>query len=293
MEWAWYRSFGGTISYMTPELKRANRRIALRAWLLVLANAAVVCGVLIVDAAISASTRRQSGDTGGAFALLVLAGGFVVFIRILSSAAAKRTRNRSDAAAAARVGRVFGTPGGIRAAAHRFGSAQTEAGAVGEEATAVLLDLLLSIPGTSVFHGLQFPYDDNADVDHAVYRGNVVFLIDSKLHRSGTYQWSARRDRDEIVRTDSYGSGRTNAMHAAAEGYRQLLGKAIEVIPLVLMHGRGVSVRPANISAHGVHMATASNAMERIGNTLVATIGYAADNPAVAAALVRKFKAPQ
>lgn len=221
---------------------------------------------------------------------LVLIVGLVRFIRILTSASAQRRRNHCEAALAAKAGRVFGVPGSIRSEAARFGTAQVEAGAAGEETTAALLDLLLSIPGTAVFHGLQFPYDDRADVDHAVARGNVVFLIDSKLYRWGSYAWGGRRDQDQIVLTNGYGTPRRNSMHAAAEGYRSLLGSQIEVIPVVMIHGKGVTVGEPSISAHGVHMATAGHAMERIGNTLVATLGYWPENLAVRAALAAKVK---
>lgn len=81
-------------------------------------------------------------------------------------------------------------------------------------------------------------------------------------------------------------------MHAAAAGYRRLLGPQIEVIPLVLLHGKNVRVGYASLSAHGVHMATAAQAMERIGNTLAATLGRWPDNPAVHAALAGKLKPP-
>ncbi|WAH97537.1 hypothetical protein [Arthrobacter sp. MMS18-M83] len=42
-----------------------------------------------------------------------------------------------------------------------------------------MLELLLRIPGTAVYHGLRFPGHQDADVDHAVALGNVVYLLDS------------------------------------------------------------------------------------------------------------------
>ncbi|WP_433876206.1 nuclease-related domain-containing protein [Sinomonas atrocyanea] len=292
MQWAWYRNFGGGPNYVTPELRKANRAVVWRALLRVGGCLSAAVGALAALSLLAFVTGTSKSPGWAPLVLGALLVGFVWFVRILAAAARQREHNRGVAAAAAREGRAHGSPGGIRTAGSRFGAAQVQAGAVGEEATALLLDMLLSIPGTAVFHGLQFPYDGNADVDHAVARGNVVFLIDSKLYRWGTYQWDARRDRDVLVRTDGYGSPRPNAMHVAAEGYRRLLGRQVEVIPLVLIHGRGVAVGPSSISAHGVHLATAAQAMERIGNTLAATIGYWPDNPAVHAALVGKLKPP-
>ncbi|GHG58327.1 hypothetical protein GCM10012320_32000 [Sinomonas cellulolyticus] len=292
MDWSWYRNFGGGPNYVTAELRSANRMVAWRAALRSVGCVFILLGGLTAVSlvALATGTRTSSGWVSVIFGVLIFA--LVRFVRILAAAAGQRSGNREAAKSAARVGRVFGDPGGIRAAAPRFGAAQTEAGAVGEEATALLLDLVLSIPGTSVFHGMQFPYDDVADVDHAVARGNLVFLIDSKLYRWGTYEWHVRRDRDLIVRADGYGPPRHNAMHVAAEGYRRLLGAKTEVVPLVLIHGTNVAVGQRSISAHGVHMATADQAMERIGNALAATVGLWPDNPAVRAALIGKLKVP-
>jgi hypothetical protein len=99
-------------------------------------------------------------------------------------------------------------------------------------------------------------------------RDNVVFLIDSKLYRWGSYEWRSYGQKDLIVRSDGYGRGKANWMHVAAEGYRSLLGPAVELIPIVLIHGRKTSVGAASVSSHGVYMLTASRAMERIGDTL-------------------------
>ncbi|MGT2463609.1 nuclease-related domain-containing protein [Sinomonas atrocyanea] len=289
-QWAWYQSFGGGPSYVTPELRRENRASGWRALLRSLGCLFLVLGLLTAVPLVALLTGTRASSGWSPVILGVLIFGLVWFIRILAAAARQQEQNRKDAKAAARAGKAFGAPGGVRAAGARFGAAQVEAGAVGEEATALLLDLVLSIPGTAVFHGLQFPHDDAADVDHAVARGNVVFLIDSKLYRWGTYEWHVRRDRDLIVRADGYGSPRHNAMHAAAEGYRALLGPRIEVIPLVLVHGKNVRIGQSSVSSHGVHMATAGQAMERIGNTLAATVGSWPANPAVHAALEGKLK---
>lgn len=173
--------------------------------------------------------------------------------------------------------RTFGVPGNVRNAAHRFGYEAAEAGAKGEEATAALLELLLDIPGTAVFHGLRFPGNSEADVDHAISHGNVVFLLDSKPYRWGTYEWMPG-PRDLIARAGRYGSPRPNWMYLSAAGYRQLLGPDVEVIALVMIHGRNTSVGAMSLSPNGVHLATAANAMERIATTFATGLTFPQDN---------------
>jgi hypothetical protein len=177
------------------------------------------------------------------------------------------------------------------AAAEKFGRERVEAGVRGENRTAMLLELLLTIPGTTVYPGLKFPGNDDADVDHAVAFRNIVYLLDSKLYRWGDYEWKTVGERDLIVRSDGYGRGKPNWMHVAARGYQSLLGPQVEVIPMVLIHGRKAAVGQRSISSGGVHMLTARDAMERIGNTIsVAFETGKAVNPAVQEALVSKLK---
>ena len=289
MNWAWYRAFGGNHFTATPDVKRANRKIAMGAVLLMAADvlAVAVGNVCIYSLAVLTHT---SMTTWSLLTMLVFLTGIVVFIRIPIRASHAVRRNYAVAAKAVRDARVFGIPGSVRSAAARFGAGKAEAGAKGEESTAALLELLLGIPGTAVFHGLQFPGSSDADVDHAVSHGNTVFLLDSKLLRWGTYEWRSMGDRDLIVRSDGYGAPRSNAMHIAAAGYRYLLGPDVEVIPIVMIHGRNTSVGSNVLSAHGVHMATAEQAMERIGNTFAFALEFWQDNPSVRATLASKLK---
>lgn len=164
--------------------------------------------------------------------------------------------------------RIFGSPGGVLSAAGKFGQGRVEAGARGEGSTALLLELLLRIPGTTVYHGLQFPGNEAADVDHAVAFGNIVYLLDSKLYRWGQYEWKAPGTKDLIIRSDGYGHSTANWMHTAAAGYRSPLGAEVEVIPMVMIHGHRTSIGSSNLSSHGLHMLTAQDAMERIGDTI-------------------------
>lgn len=291
MNWAWYRAFGGGGFYVTPEVKDSNRKIVLATLALMAGD---VLAVAVGNACIYALAvlTRTSLSTWGLLTMLVFVTGFVAFIRIPIRGSRAVRGNYLAAAKAARDARVFGVPGGVRSAAARFGAGNVEAGAQGEESTAALLELLLGIPGTAVFHGLQFPGNTDADVDHAVSHGNTVFLLDSKLYRWGTYEWRSSGERDLIVRTDGYGASRSNRMHVAADGYRYLLGPQVEVIPLVMIHGRNTAIGSFSMSQHGVHMATADQAMERIGNTFAFAMEFWQDNPTVRAALASKLKAP-
>ncbi|GAB2736205.1 hypothetical protein ACX801_12755 [Arthrobacter bambusae] len=96
--------------------------------------------------------------------------------------------------------------------------------------------------------------------------------------------------RELIVRSDGYGRGKANWIHSAAAGYRSLLGPEVEVIPLVMIHGRNTSVGPSSISTHGVHMLAARDAIEPIGDTIAGSLGLWQDNPAVRSALLSKLK---
>ena len=187
--------------------------------------------------------------------------------------------------------RVFGTPGKVASAADKFGQDAVDAGVKGEENTAALLDLLLKIPGTTVYHGLRFPDSKNADVDHAVAHGSTVFLIDSKLYRWGEYEWQCTDNgSDKIVRTDGYGRGYKNSMDAAAEGYRRIMGPGVNVVPLVLMHGKKVSVGKNRVSCQSVMMLTANDAMRNIGDTISEQMPQWRDNPMVRSKLIGNLK---
>lgn len=77
--------------------------------------------------------------------------------------------------------KLFGTPGQVGNAIAEFGEARAQAGAKGEIWTAEMLEPLLRIPGTRIFHGMQWLGSDNADVDHIVVNGSKIALIDTKL----------------------------------------------------------------------------------------------------------------
>jgi hypothetical protein len=117
-----------------------------------------------------------------------------------------------------------------------------------------------------------------------------VFLIDSKLYRWGEYEWKSSNNSDEIARTDGYGRSRKNHMHAAAEGYKSILGPGVTVTPLVFLHGKNVRVAGSRTSSNGVTMATAQDAMQFIGDTFYVKMKTWNDNTSVEEKLVQNLK---
>lgn len=85
--------------------------------------------------------------------------------------------------------KLFGTPGQVGNAISEFGEARAQAGAKGEIWTAEMLEPLLRIPGTRIFHGMQWLGSDNADVDHIVVNGSKMALIDTKLWSGNSHRF--------------------------------------------------------------------------------------------------------
>lgn len=275
---------------VTPQYRATVRRL-FRKSLLQLVLVIVLVVVMMPAITLVAFVTRLSLYQLAPVTLAVLMAG-VTFSVVIVTKWVKGVRHaKADALRESLAGRVLGSPGTVLAAAEKYGRGRVEAGVRGEISTALLLALLLRIPGVTVYHGLQFPGNDAADVDHAVVFRNIVYLLDSKLYRWGQYEWRTDGEKDLIVRSDGYGRGRPNWMHVAARGYETLLGPQIEVVPMVLIHGRNVTVGPRSISSRGVHMVTASAAMERMGNTIHGVLEIGEDNPDVREALASKLKA--
>lgn len=209
------------------------------------------------------------------------------FKRRRSSTATKRTRNPGPVFPLPSM--IFGDPGGISKAAERYGVARVAAGAEGEKSTAKLLELLLAIPGTTVFHGLSFPGSRNADVDHAVVHGNQVILVDSKQFRDGLYSWAGNRS--AIVNSQNRREY-DNHMDAAREGYARLLGGEARVHSVVMIHGKAVFVGDSK-NCNGVLLATAHDAMDHIGTLVAADLdagGAGFDNSRIVGRLMMNLK---
>lgn len=241
-KWAWYREFGGLPS-MPLSTRRRNGRIARKAWfrcgaVLALAGAAVVVSVLLTVLGVIDPLVEL------AFGWLVLAVLPACLASLGATAVRARRRNMTAASRCARAERILGD-----ATPETAGMAR-------------LLESLLSIPGTDVFHSLRLRGATPAGADHAVVRGNTVFLLEAQ-----------RRP------------GSPCSLYSTADEFRALLGPDIEVIPLVLV--RPQSAGPcATITADGMHLATVGQALERIGDTLAYSFGDWRTRPDVRASLV-------
>lgn len=117
--------------------------------------------------------------------------------------------------------KVWGTAGDLSGATDKFGARNVTLGQAGELFTAELMEQILRIPGTRIFHGLQFPGSNNADVDHAIVNGNKVVFVDSKLWKAGDYSWNP--DGTIVRRNGSSSTEIKSNFHAAIMGYHQRL----------------------------------------------------------------------
>lgn len=129
-----------------------------------------------------------------------------------------------------------GVPGGWLASdeAHqKFGSAAS-VGMEGEIRTAQMLRRHFSgDPTVTVCHDLSVPGLDRANVDHAVTRGNVVVLVDSKQWKPGTY-WKVGRFVFRGLSHFSFAE-RTGAQ-IGVERWAAELGSKAQVSGLIVVH---------------------------------------------------------
>jgi hypothetical protein len=138
--------------------------------------------------------------------------------------------------------RTWGIAGNLSDATEVFGAQAVALGSAGEKFTAELMDQLLRIPGTRVFHGLQYPGSENADVDHAIVNGNKIVFVDSKLWKAGDYswQWDGVIQRKNGTETTPIN---TTFHHAVQSFYRKMAG--VEIRSNILIHS--ASGKPVNI----------------------------------------------
>lgn len=183
-------------------------------------------------------------------------------------------------------GAVHGTPGGVAGSTGTFSQEAIAAGVKGEENTAEMLKLLLKIPGTSIFHGLKFPGSKTADVDHALSHGTTAYLIDSKMFRTGVYEWDAYEDR--IVSPGN--EAKNNYMSVVADGYRKMLPPQAEVVAIVIVHGRNVSIGKNRWSSNGVGLFTAEEAMAFMGDRMSEKMPTWVDYPELRGTLIDNMK---
>jgi hypothetical protein len=278
VDWAWYREFGGAAA-VPPAVRARNRRIGRRALAKAAALAVVVGGIVM-----GSGLLWVRGALSGRPVLLIAicgATGLALYTRtVMRRALTTRRRNVAAAARAAREDRIFGIPYVAAAQAPRPGfpiPAMRPA-----RATAALLDLLLALPGPAVFHRIGLP--GGSTVDHAVACENAVFLLDSVSFGGGMWEWAAGT-RDIAIPTFRSGKPRPQSLYEAADELRCLLGPDIEVIPIVVVHGAKVARGRTSLSPHGVHLLTASAALERLGNTCAYGFAGAAPLPGLQEAL--------
>lgn len=258
--WAWYEAFGGEPA-LPPHVRARNRRIARKAWIKAGASAAAA------SAAVAGSVQLSLLGLIHPLLTVLAAHAAVVglplyFVSLGSRAVSARRRSTAAATRAAYADRIHGTPGrGPDSTPSGSGSP----GGSPARATAALLEMLVAIPGTAVFHGLRGPWHEDGFADHAVACGSAVFLLDSALFRGGTCEW-APGPYDVVVRTEGAGLPRPQTLHEAADELRLHLGPEIEVVPILVVHGASTSPGSRGLSPHGVHLLTAAAAMERIGN---------------------------
>jgi hypothetical protein len=170
--------------------------------------------------------------------------------------------------ATAMSGFSYGVPGTGLAEAG-FGSQATNAGIMGERATAELLEKHISrFRGARAFHSMRFAPDSDADVDHVVVYGDKIALIDSKLWPSAAYEWESGITA-EIVEYNPKGTRRTRTttMPEARKSYAKLF-PGYEVQVWILIHpaggAKGFSI---DDSAHpnAVHLGDADSVINDVG----------------------------
>lgn len=175
-------------------------------------------------------------------------------------------------AAKIKEGKIWGVPGDLSDAIDKFGEDNVEKGSLGEKKMALLLEELLSIPGTRIFHGLKFPGSNTADVDHAVINGNKIAFIDSKMWTGGNFSWGAY---DVIVQQKGrWRTDRSSNFSAAVGKLNQLAPEKTEVIGYICIYSNDNTLVNVNNEGHEtalVHLATPEMTIREIGNWFLDT----------------------
>jgi hypothetical protein len=172
-------------------------------------------------------------------------------------------RNLMDADFALRC-KIWGMPGVLDDAVEKFGQHNIDLGTAGEELTAKMLEELLKIPGTRIFHGLKFPGSKNADVDHVIVNGNKIVFIDSKMWVGAHYRW-VRYDTIGRLRRKEFKEIHTN-FPAAVVYLSQTFSKQ-QVKAMTIIHPNNHSrVSFDNSRASTVSLTNGQDAIREIGN---------------------------
>ncbi|MFL4473000.1 NERD domain-containing protein [Paeniglutamicibacter sp. MACA_103] len=140
----------------------------------------LVLGIMAVVAGLVVYLVTTAGSVATLLPIGLCALALVLIGRLWPRAASRRAVDQ----------RVFGIGGGaLSGGSSRFSKENVAKGVAGERRTALALEALLRIPGTRIFHGLQFPGSLVADIDHAVVNGDRVLFLDSKFWKPGEYRW--------------------------------------------------------------------------------------------------------
>lgn len=172
--------------------------------------------------------------------------------------------------------KVFGQAGNLKDARGKFSDANIDKGEAGEKLTASLLNDLLRIPGTRIFHGVEWPGTKAADIDHIVVNGSKVALVDSKM-------WSGKKhiitSKGHIVtysgNNESYGRDLRFpfAVKHLSSALRHKAGTKATCYGWLAIHnpnGRRPAVDNKYNPGLPVHLASADDAVNQIGAWLAA-----------------------
>lgn len=170
---------------------------------------------------------------------------------------------------------------------HVYGSQPTEWGRGSNDSSpsgiwvmGALLNKLVRIPGTDVFHALKSPGAKWVDVEHAVTHGDTLYLIDSWIDFPMNYNW--RPNKKGLAASSKGDDGHRHTKIAdAADHYRSVLGQSVNVIPIVAVVSGEASIGPDRWSPRGVGLFTAPELMEFIGDNAVKSLPAWRDNPQV------------
>jgi hypothetical protein len=172
-------------------------------------------------------------------------------------------RNLMDAGFALKC-KIWGMPGVLDDAVEKFGQHNVDLGTAGEELTAKLLEDLLTIPGTRIFHGLKFPGSQTADVDHAVINGDKIVFIDSKMWVGAHYKW-VRPDTIGRARRKEFKEIHTNFPEAVRH-LSQTFSKQ-QIMAMTIIHSNNNShISFDNSNSSGVLLANGQDAIRDIGS---------------------------
>lgn len=160
--------------------------------------------------------------------------------------------------------KIWGMPGILDDAVNKFGQHNVDLGTAGEELTAKMLEDLLKIPGTRIFHGLKFPGSTTADVDHAIINGDKVVFIDSKMWSGAHYTWVYP---DTIGRVSSKEFKKIHTNFPAAVGYLSQTFSKQQVMAMTIIHSNNrYRVSFDNSRASNVTLTNGPDAIRVIGD---------------------------